>query len=68
MADQYESEYRTVWYDGTCIDYQLKRKEVKNLNLRIRPDGTVLVSANPAVPETRIDALISSKGGIFFRR
>lgn len=62
MAERYGSEYRTVWYDGTGIDYQLKRKEVKNLNLRIRPDGTVNVSANLAVPEARIDEFVTDKG------
>ena len=63
MAERYESEYRTVCFNGIEISYQLIRKEVKNLNLRIRPDGTVLVSANPAVPVVRIDEFISDKGG-----
>ncbi len=63
MAERNENEYRTVCFNGIEISYQLIRKEVKNLNLRIRPDGTVLVSANPAVPETRIDEFVSNKGG-----
>ena len=61
MAGQYESELRTISFDGTEIIYLLKRKDVKNLNLRIRPDGSVHVSANPAVSADRVDEFVSSK-------
>jgi hypothetical protein len=36
------------------VEYELERKRVKNINLRIRSDGSVYVSANSAVPE-RVD-------------
>lgn len=41
------------------IKYLLERKNVKNLNLRIRKDGSVYVSASPRVPLTQIDDFVS---------
>ncbi len=41
------------------INYLLERKNVKNLNLRIRKDGSVYVSASPRVPLTQIDDFVS---------
>ena len=35
------------------ICYTLERKRVKNLNLRVRPDGTVAVSAPPRFARAR---------------
>ena len=40
------------------IDYQLERKQVKNLNLRIRRDGSVYVSANSRVTLAQIDDFV----------
>ena len=62
MANQFKSEQRTVCCDGTEITYQLEWKDVKNLNLRIRPDGTIHVSANRAVHAARVDEFVKSKG------
>ena len=36
---------RTVDCGGRTVTYTLTRKRVKNLNLRVRPDGSVAVSA-----------------------
>ncbi len=52
---------RTVVQENSVIRYELERKSVKNLNLRIRKDGTVYVSAAPSVPQARIDAFVASK-------
>lgn len=41
------------------IKYQLERKAVKNLNLRVRKDGSVYVSANPRVKIAQIDDFVS---------
>lgn len=38
---------RTILLRGRVITYELERKPVKNLNLRIRADGSVHVSVNP---------------------
>ena len=46
---------------GRELPYELERKRVKNLNLRVRPDGSVHVSAPPAVPLARIEAFLRSR-------
>lgn len=43
------------------IEYELTYKNVKNINLRIRPDGTVSVSANRWTSRKTIDAFVLSK-------
>lgn len=53
---------RTVQIDGTLLEYSLERKNVKNLNLHVRKDGSVYVSANNTVPEGKIDEFLISKG------
>lgn len=51
---------QVVCQDGT-ISYLLIRKSVKNVNLRIRPDGSVVVSANRRVPISFIEGFIEQK-------
>jgi len=53
---------RTVFYNEIMIQYHLRRKNVKNLNLRIRADSSIYVSASPAVNSERIDEFVRSKG------
>ena len=36
------------------IEYELQIKAVKNINLRIKADRTVFVSASPSVSETHL--------------
>ncbi|MCR4706229.1 MAG: M48 family metallopeptidase [Lachnospiraceae bacterium] len=43
------------------IEYELSRKAVKNINIRIKQDGQVSVSAGPVVPLSAIEAFIASK-------
>lgn len=43
------------------IEFLLERKKVKNLNIRIRPDGIVRVSAPARMPVSRIKEFVSSK-------
>ena len=57
-----ETLSRSVIFEGVTITYQLEYKEVKNLNLRIRKDGQVYVSANPLVSLDEIDAFVLRKG------
>lgn len=40
--------------------YILIRKKVKNINLRVKSDGSVVVSADPAVPKAYIDSFVQS--------
>lgn len=43
-------EFHQVEYGERVIRFTLERKNVKNVNLHIKPDMTVAVSANPSVP------------------
>ena len=43
------------------IEYDLQRKRVKNINLRIKPDKTITVSAHPRVQISRIEKFIIDK-------
>ena len=53
---------RKVMFDEKEIVYHLEQKPVKNLNLRIRKDGSVYVSANDSVPVDKVDEFVVSKG------
>lgn len=55
------SSQRTITAKGREITYYLERKPVKNLNLRIRKDGSVWVSADESIPCEEIDAFVVSK-------
>lgn len=52
---------RTVNVGEASIFYILERKSVKNLNLRVHPDGTVYVSAPRLVPLAIIDRFVRDK-------
>jgi predicted metal-dependent hydrolase len=43
------------------ISYELTRKKVKNINLRIYPDGAIKVSASTRVPIETVDRFILSR-------
>jgi len=43
------------------ISYALTRKNIKNINLRVRADGSVLVSAPLCVQQSQIDAFVQRK-------
>ena len=49
------------------IEYDLQRKQVKNINLRIKPDKSITVSANPRVPESKIERFILEKQEFILR-
>ena len=55
-------ELRSVSYGETNIEYLFKRKPVKNLNLRINEDCSVVVSANDNVDVGKVDAFVIAKG------
>lgn len=62
VSKEVEEMERTVQFEKEVICYQLERKSVKNLNLRVRRDGTVYVSASPRVPLKAVDGFVISKG------
>ena len=43
------------------LSYTLTRKAVKNINLRVRPDGSIAVSAPPGAPRRVIDDFVKSR-------
>lgn len=45
-------------YNGKKIEYEIERKDVKNINLRVKSDCTVAVSANNSVPKSVIDDFV----------
>ena len=42
------------------VEYELTRRRVRNLNIRVRADGSVAVSAARRVPLERVDAFVAS--------
>ena len=58
---------KEVNYNGTIIKYNLERKKVKNINLRIKPDLSVSVSANKRVSMKYIDSFVMSKKDFILR-
>lgn len=48
-------------YEGIILEYNLVRKNVKNVNLRINHKQEIIVSANPSVPLKNIEIFIQSK-------
>lgn len=52
---------RRIELDGRTLYYDLERKNVKNLNLRIKADQSVYVSANYKVSEKSIRDFLQSK-------
>lgn len=47
--------------DGRSIHYELTRKRVRNINFRVKADGTVRVSANSRVTVAYIERLLAQR-------
>lgn len=58
---------RTVTTEYGEITYDLTKKKVKNLNMRVKPDGTVLVSAPNRVPLKDLDRFVIEKADFIHR-
>ena len=43
------------------ITYTLTRRRVRNINLRVRADGSVAASASPRVPAVYVDAFVTAR-------
>lgn len=54
---------RTIYYNSQTIEYDLVYKNVKNINIRILPDKSVMVSANRCIDQKTIDLCLMSKAG-----
>lgn len=58
---------RTINADGKAINYTLERKPVKNINLRIKADQSVFVSAPKDVAARLVDAFVIEKSAYIVR-
>lgn len=54
-------EKRLLQTPGGAVDYTLTRKRVRNLNLRVRRDGSVAVSAPTRMPVMEIERFLATK-------
>jgi len=54
---------RRVECAGWGLEYEYTPKRVKNINLRVRSDGTVAVSAPRGVPLAQVEAFLLSRRG-----
>jgi len=54
-------EKHSINYGNRTIEFQVQRKKVKNLNLNVRPDMTISVSANEKVPLEDILKFVKDK-------
>ena len=52
---------RTIFFNGESIHYHLQYKKVKNVNIRIAPDGAVQVSANRHIGAEQVDRIVQKK-------
>jgi predicted metal-dependent hydrolase len=55
-------EKHQIEYANNVIDFIIKRKKVKNVNLNVKPDMTIEVTANDRVPLDFISDFVKSKG------
>ena len=53
--------------NGRELSYEWVRKKVKNINLRVRGDGTVTVSSPHMVSVNRIESFLTEKANFIFR-
>ena len=58
---------REIIFKDNIIQYNLQYKNVKNINMRIKPDGSINVSANRRVSQKVIDDFINSKADFILR-
>lgn len=58
---------KTVILRSGVLTYELERKKVKNINLRIRPDGSVHVSANRLMPAALVEQFIRANENAILR-
>ncbi|MBR2877168.1 MAG: M48 family metallopeptidase [Clostridia bacterium] len=49
---------KQIILNGETFFYELSRKNVKNLNLRVKPDGTIFISASNRVTQEKIDSFL----------
>ena len=58
---------RPILLGGRNLSYECVRKKVKNVNIRIRPDGTLFVSAPKSVSYQRIEEILKIREDFILR-
>ena len=58
---------KQIKLNDKIIEYDLQYKKVKNINLRIKPDGSIHVSSNKRVPQKIVDEFILSKADFILK-
>lgn len=61
-------QIRSVTVGGERLDYFFDVKRIKNINLRVRRDGSVYVSAGVGISPLRADAFVAEKAKWIARR
>ena len=64
---QTQMQARTVFADGEEISYLLEKKKMKNIYLRVRPDGSVYVTAPMRAEEPFLDSFVRSRADFIKR-
>ena len=54
-------QQKTLWVDGKSIPYELTRKKIKNMNIRISPKGEVRMSVPQWVSERAAESFLQEK-------
>ena len=58
---------RQIILDGKTLEYELTRKRVRNINLRINPDGSVKVSCPARTSVAEVESFLRSESAFIFR-
>ncbi len=48
------------------VEYEFVKKDIKNINIRITPDGSISVSAPSQMPEKKVDSFVEEKSRMDF--
>ena len=59
---------RAINYCGLRMEYDFTKKNIKNINIRITPEGKISVSAPVGVPLGRVDSFVEEKAEWIFRK
>jgi len=58
---------KTILLDGRSLEYEFERKRVRNINLRIRHDGSVYVSCPKYIAVREVEEFLRTKSDFIFR-
>ena len=59
---------RAINYCGLRVEYDFVKKNIKNINIRITPEGSISVSAPFRVPAETVDGFVEEKAEWIFRK